>query len=192
MIQKIIKAYQHVRNIIFYNITTSSNSFIFGKVFIAKNSTLIVGKNSIINSIEIIGNGIVTIGNDVEIRDIFINLNNASSLNISNNVFIGKHAKFIVYGNCLVGEGTLIAPDALIVDNDHIVSNEKKLIDSGVKTLDISIENNVWIGAKSIITKGVIVNQNCVVAASSFVNKSCDSDCLYAGIPARKIKEIYE
>jgi acetyltransferase-like isoleucine patch superfamily enzyme len=190
MLKKILKLIVHFKNKTFYNINTDSNSYVFGKVFISEKSTLSIGKNSRINSIEIIGEGSVIIGNGVEIRDIFINLGLHSKLNIGNNVFIGKQSKFIIYGDCNIGNDTLIAPDVMIVDNDHIISNKLKFKDSGLDIQNISIMENVWIGAKSIITKGVTIERNCVIGCSSVVNKSCEENFIYAGVPIKKLKKI--
>ena len=42
----------------------------------------------------------------------------------------------------------------------------------------------------SIILKGVTIGDGTAVAAGSVVTKSCDSNSLYAGNPAKKIKTI--
>jgi carbonic anhydrase/acetyltransferase-like protein (isoleucine patch superfamily) len=190
MVERILKLIKHFKNKVFYNINTDSNSYVFGKVFMSKKSILTVGKNCRINSIEIIGEGTVVIGNNVEIRDVFINLGKQSKLTIGNNVFIGKHSKFIIYGECSIGDDILIAPDVLIVDNDHIISSKVKVKDSGLNIQNILISNNVWIGAKSVITKGVVIEENCVIGSLSVVNKNCEKNFIYAGVPSKKLKSI--
>jgi maltose O-acetyltransferase len=42
----------------------------------------------------------------------------------------------------------------------------------------------------SIICPGVVIGEGVVVAAGSIVTKNCDANSLYAGNPARKIKEL--
>ena len=54
----------------------------------------------------------------------------------------------------------------------------------------IFIGNGCWIGANSIILPGVTIGDGCIIGAGSVVNKDCDSNCLYAGNPAKKIKTL--
>lgn len=53
----------------------------------------------------------------------------------------------------------------------------------------IIIKDNVWIGGNVIITKGVIIEEGTVVAAGAVVTKSTVPYGIYAGIPAKKIKD---
>ena len=59
-----------------------------------------------------------------------------------------------------------------------------------VSGADIVIEDGCWIGAGAIILPGVTIKMGVVVAAGSVVTKDCEENCLYAGNPARKIKEL--
>jgi len=52
--------------------------------------------------------------------------------------------------------------------------------------------NNIFIGRNAIILKGVTVGDNVIIGAGSIVSKDCESNCLYAGIPAKKICTIEE
>ena len=58
-----------------------------------------------------------------------------------------------------------------------------------IKDGDINIGNHVWIASNSIVAKGVIIPDNCVVGQSSLVLKPfLESNCLIAGVPAHIIK----
>ncbi len=55
---------------------------------------------------------------------------------------------------------------------------------------NVHIDDHVWLGKEVIVSKGVYIVKNCVVGAKSFVGKSLnDSNCIYAGCPARKVKD---
>lgn len=56
----------------------------------------------------------------------------------------------------------------------------------------IIIGNNVFIGANSTIMLGVKIGNNVVIASGSVVTKNCESDSVYGGVPARKIKTLAE
>jgi acetyltransferase-like isoleucine patch superfamily enzyme len=52
------------------------------------------------------------------------------------------------------------------------------------------IEENVWIGAGVTVLPGCAIGKNSVVGAGSVVTKSIPANEVWAGIPARKIREI--
>jgi maltose O-acetyltransferase len=47
-----------------------------------------------------------------------------------------------------------------------------------------------WIGARSLILPGVTIGDGCLVAAGSVVTEDCEPDGVYAGVPARRIKDL--
>jgi len=55
---------------------------------------------------------------------------------------------------------------------------------------EIIIGKNVWIGANCIILKGASIGHNSVIGAGSVLTKVVPDNCLYAGNPAKKIKDF--
>ncbi|HTB80539.1 MAG TPA: DapH/DapD/GlmU-related protein [Opitutaceae bacterium] len=53
---------------------------------------------------------------------------------------------------------------------------------------DVSIGENVWVGARSIILKGVTIGDNAVIGAGSLVTRSVPPNTLAVGNPARVVK----
>lgn len=55
-----------------------------------------------------------------------------------------------------------------------------------------TIKDNVMIGMNAVVLDDVIIESNTIIAAGSVVTKGTkvESGCVYAGIPAKKIKEI--
>lgn len=51
----------------------------------------------------------------------------------------------------------------------------------------VTIGNNVFVGMNAIILKGAEIGENVIIGAGSVVSNNCDSDSVYAGVPARKI-----
>ncbi|MEA2481188.1 MAG: maltose O-acetyltransferase [Thermoleophilaceae bacterium] len=54
----------------------------------------------------------------------------------------------------------------------------------------IVVEDGVWIGARATILAGVTVGRGCVIAAGAVVNRDCAPDGLYAGVPARRVRDL--
>lgn len=56
----------------------------------------------------------------------------------------------------------------------------------------VEIGNNVFIGMNAIITRGVTIGDNVIIGAGSVVAKNCESNSVYAGVPAKRIMSIEE
>lgn len=54
----------------------------------------------------------------------------------------------------------------------------------------ITVGNNVFIGMNTTILPGVHIGDNVIIGANSVVTKDLESDCIYCGVPARKIKDF--
>ncbi|WP_161889152.1 gamma carbonic anhydrase family protein [Pontibacter russatus] len=55
-----------------------------------------------------------------------------------------------------------------------------------------TVEDNVLIGMGAIVMDNAVVQQNCIVAAGAIVleNTVCEAGYIYAGIPAKKVKQL--
>ena len=62
--------------------------------------------------------------------------------------------------------------------------------DQGISSKTIVIEDDVWIGANTVITAGVHIGQHVVVGAGSVVTKDVPEYSIVAGCPAKVIKHI--
>ena len=51
----------------------------------------------------------------------------------------------------------------------------------------IEIMDNVFVGSDTTILYGVRIGENCVIGSGSLVNKDCEPDSIYAGVPAKKV-----
>lgn len=90
-----------------------------------------------------------------------------------------------------IGAETMIGPNTYILDHDgHSLSIQVDRWTSRGLSSPIIIGKNCWIGLNCIILKGVSIGDNTVVAAGSVVVKSCEPNSLYAGNPAKKIKDL--
>jgi acetyltransferase-like isoleucine patch superfamily enzyme len=118
--------------------------------------------------------------------------------------FLGAESRLWVQGLMTIGNFVLIAPRVDIFDNDsHPLEatrrredaidqfERKRMMDySKVHAADIVIEDDVWIGTKSTITKGVRLGHGSVIAAGSVVTNNVEPFTLVGGNPAREIKKL--
>lgn len=56
----------------------------------------------------------------------------------------------------------------------------------------VSIGNNVFIGMKSTVLKGVSIGNNVIIGANSLVNRDIPDNCVAAGNPCRVIMSLDE
>ena len=101
------------------------------------------------------------------------------------NGFCNSDVKIRVKQHVKIGNGVMISHDVTIMDTDAHVMDYK-----GYKmTKPIIIGDNVWIGLKATILKGVTIGKGSVIAAGALVTKNIPPGCLAAGVPAKVIKE---
>lgn len=90
-----------------------------------------------------------------------------------------------------IGNNVLIGSGVLITDSDsHSLLPSKRNIPSFIISKPIVIEDDVFIGARSIILKGVNIGKGSVIGAGSVVSKSIPPMHIAAGNPAKIIKRI--
>lgn len=111
-------------------------------------------------------------------------INNAvGDVIIGNHTRIGLHNTII--GPVTIGDNVNLAQGVVVTALNHNFTDKNKLIEKqGVSTSQITIENDVWIGANAVILPGVHIDSHSVVAAGAVVTKDVPSGVLVAGIPA--------
>jgi acetyltransferase-like isoleucine patch superfamily enzyme len=102
---------------------------------------------------------------------------------------IHAHKRVIIGDNVNIGAGTMIFDTNFHSTNSEIRADRTKdLFD--VQLADVIIENNVFIGARSLICKGVTIGENAMISAGSVVVKNVPKNELWGGNPAIFIKQI--
>ena len=92
-----------------------------------------------------------------------------------------------------IGKKCLIGANTKILDNDfHPVDPEVRRVRplDEVKSKEINIGENVFIGCNCLILKGVTIGDNSVIGAGSVVSKDIPANCVAAGNPAKVIKQL--
>ena len=88
----------------------------------------------------------------------------------------------------IIGESTMIASDVTITDSDwHGIYDRTDYV---ATPKEVVIEDNVWIGEKSIILKGSSIGRNSIIGAGSVVNGVVPENVVFAGNPAREVKKL--
>lgn len=75
-----------------------------------------------------------------------------------------------------------------MTDTHKIANSNRRAGES--QFLPINIGDGCWIGAGSTILGGVTIGKGTIIGAGSVVNKDCEANSLYAGVPAKFIKRL--
>ena len=109
------------------------------------------------------------------------------NITVGNNVFINAGCKFQDQGGIAIGDGTFIGHNTVLATLDHDIDPDKRHL---LYPAPIHIGNKVWIGAGVVITKGVTIGDNSVIAAGAVVTHDIPANVIAAGVPAKVIKEL--
>ncbi len=93
------------------------------------------------------------------------------------------------HGNISIGDDVAIGPGTKIIAYTNHYQYGKKVTEVRV-TKDITIMNNVFIGANCTVLPGTSIKSNVVVGAGSIVKGELEENSIYAGAPCRKIKAL--
>jgi acetyltransferase-like isoleucine patch superfamily enzyme len=167
------------------NIKLSSNATFNGIVFVKNYGTILIGKDFKATS----GSRYNPIGGDTIMR--LICRKNAR-IEIGNNVGI-SNATLHISNSLVIEDNVRIGGGCRIWDSDfHSLDYQERIFggDTQIVTKPIYIGKNAFVGAGSIILKGVRIGENSIVGAGSVVTKSIPDNEIWAGNPAKKIKDL--
>jgi acetyltransferase-like isoleucine patch superfamily enzyme len=101
---------------------------------------------------------------------------------IGYNVCIFSKSKISIGKNCL------IAPFCYFVDSNHGTDLGCLIREQSMVSAPITVGDDVWLGAGVIVTKGVTIGSGSIVAAGSVVTKDIPPNTVFAGSPAKFIR----
>ena len=112
-----------------------------------------------------------------------------AKITIGNHCALSNNVTMIANSSILVGNDCLIGDQVFICDSDFHGVEPWRRHEVGV-TAPVVLGNNVWIGSRAIILKGVIIGDNSVVAAGAVVVKPVPPNSVVGGNPAKVIRML--
>ncbi len=133
-------------------------------------------------------------------RTIIITRASGAVIEIGDNVGISGATIYARKG-IYIGANTAVGGNCKILDNDFHPIDAKERIrllqnvrggETGdlIPAKEIYIGQNCFLGCNSIILKGTVLGNNCVVGAGAVVCGRFEDDCVIAGNPARIIRKL--
>lgn len=106
-------------------------------------------------------------------------------LEIQNNVWIGENVWIDNLAKVTIASNVCISQGALLLCGNH--NYKKSSFDLIIG--EITLEDGVWIGAKSIVCPGITCKSHSILTVGSVATKNLEPYSIYQGNPALKIKE---
>lgn len=108
---------------------------------------------------------------------------------LGNSTSIGQNTVLVARERIEIGSNVMVAGNCYLLDVDH----EYDAIDvpvpqQGLRVSPIKIGDDVWVGAHTIILRGVTIGEGAIIGANSVVSKDIPPYAVAVGNPARVVK----
>lgn len=135
----------------------------------------------------------VTLGTKVRIHSgCKVKARKGAKLSIGDNTKINYNCIIACHDEIYIGEGTEFGPSVYIYDHDH---DYKKGFDAdsskeAYKTAPVHIGKKCWIGANTVILRGTVLGDRCVVGAGSVIKGNYPAGSLITQKRETNVKQI--
>lgn len=113
---------------------------------------------------------------------VFVTGNNIS---IGDNVVINRKCYLDGRVGIEIHNNVSVSPEVYIVSLEH----DPDSADFSGRGCKVVIEDNSWIGARAIITPGIVIGEGAVIGAGAIVTKNIGPYKIAVGVPAREIRD---
>lgn len=107
------------------------------------------------------------------------------NITIGDNCYFNYNLVILDSFKVSIGNNVFIAPNVVIAPVTHPLQADKRRQLIGGEVI---IEDDVWIGANSVILPNTIIKRGSVIGAGSVVKQNTIENAVYAGCPAKLIK----
>lgn len=110
------------------------------------------------------------------------------NLEIGRRTFLNAECYLEPVAEIRIGEACQFGPQAMVITSHHptLPDGTVSRVAEGRR---VEIGDRVWVGARAQILPGVRIADDVVIAAGSVVTRDCPVAGVYAGVPARLIRE---
>ena len=108
-------------------------------------------------------------------------------IQLGSNVFINHACSFLDLGGIVIEDDVMIGPRVNITSENHPIATSTR---NTLIPQKVIIKKGAWLGANVTVLPGVTIGEHAVIAAGAVVNKNVEPESVYAGVPAKKIKDL--
>ena len=114
-----------------------------------------------------------------------VNIKYPWKLSIGDYTWIGEKVWIDNLDQVTIGKNCCLSQEAMLLCGNHNYS--KTSFDLIVQP--ITLKDGSWVGAKAVVCPGVTLNENAILAVGSIATKNLDSNSIFQGNPATKVKD---
>jgi acetyltransferase-like isoleucine patch superfamily enzyme len=116
-------------------------------------------------------------------------ISGVGTLRIGDGSSIGHNTVIVCRESIDIGDNVMIAAYCYVLDVDHEFDEINVPIPKqGLRIKPVIIGNDVWVGAHTIILRGVKIGEGAVIGANSVITRDVPPYAIVAGNPARIVK----
>lgn len=123
----------------------------------------------------------LTLGRDVTLLSL-------DRLRIGSNVYLAKGVWINAIGGVSIEDEVVLAPYVVMSSTNHGFKNGS-VKQGGAHPAPISVGKGTWLASHVVVAAGVSVATGNLVAANSVVTRDTETDGVYAGVPAVRVKD---
>ena len=150
-------------------------------IFIGKGTTIFQDRDG----------GEVILGDRVHLYgDTYIQTGDTGTVTIGSDTHIQPRCQFSSYKAPIkIGSKVQIAPECAFYSYAHGIAPDQFIKEQPLTTKGgITLEDDVWLGYRTIVLDGVCIGKGAVIGAGSVVTHDIPSNAIAVGIPARVVK----
>lgn len=135
----------------------------------------------------------VSVGEGAQVRPCCFLANtdvaNLANITIGPDAFINSKCFLECQDEITIGARVSLAMDVLLCTAGHHIGPGELRAGESYRA-PIVIGDGCWLGARATVLPGVTIGPGCVIAAGALVTRDCEPHGLYAGVPARRVREL--
>jgi acetyltransferase-like isoleucine patch superfamily enzyme len=132
----------------------------------------------------------LVIGDDCSLAALRIEARDGALIEIGNGVsFVYRTLLSLAEPSHLcIGAGSLFADETIILTSDYHSVVDKQSGERINRAADVEIGQQVWLGTRAAVLKGVRIGRQAVIGFGAVVTDDVPPNCVAAGNPARVVK----
>ena len=115
--------------------------------------------------------------------------NGSAQIEVGSRTFINSDCFFDAAGPITIGEQVRIGDHVRLITSTHEIGSPSQRAAEGYSQA-VHVEDGAWLASGVTVLPGVTIAAGCVIAAGAVVTRTTSTNGLYAGVPARRIRDL--
>lgn len=121
-----------------------------------------------------------------------VSLRNGTRISVGRDSHIGERCCLWAgdsSGRITIGNNVSLAPEVFVTASNYQFLPGLPFRQQPKREADVRIGDDVWLGARVVVTAGVTIGDGCIVGAGSVVTRDLPAGSIAVGAPARVVKQ---